>query len=268
MTGECTSQDELAFSPFLKHHLSSSVRRFRKLPCSGKLLIFAVILFYCALIALIIIIKPARLAQIFYDLGQGIRVHPLGWLLLATFIQIMSFPPMIGHTTMLNFLLGHSICPPAFPFGQGLRSWSAKNETWQALEAVIDAKGLPLIVLIRISPFPPWVYSNSLFASIQSVSVWQFIAATMCSFPRYLLYVFIGSRMASLSDGQQREKMDTQTKVVNGILIVAGILSGVAAGWILYALMKRQLKSISLASEVIEEVTKMSLTAELLIVVD
>lgn len=73
------------------------------------------------------------------------------------------------------------------------------------------------------------------------------MVATICSFPRYLLYVFIGARMASLSDGKQREHMDTgnrlvrlgetasdfivETKVVNGILIVAGVLSGAAAGW-------------------------------------
>ena len=53
--------------------------------------------------------------------------------------------------------------------------------------------------------------------------------------------------MALLSDGKQREHMDTgnclvrldetapdltiETKVVNGILIVAGVLSAVAAGW-------------------------------------
>ena len=53
--------------------------------------------------------------------------------------------------------------------------------------------------------------------------------------------------MASLSDGKQREHMDTgnclvrliktvpdltiETKVVNGILIVAGVLSGAAASW-------------------------------------
>lgn len=30
--------------------------------------------------------------------------------------------------------------------------------------AVQQAKGLPLIMLIRLSPFPPWVYSNTLFA--------------------------------------------------------------------------------------------------------
>jgi hypothetical protein len=73
------------------------------------------------------------------------------------------------------------------------------------------------------------------------------MVATICSFPRYLLYVFIGARMAPLSDGKQREHMDTgnclvrldetapdlttETKVVNGILIVGGVLSAAAAGW-------------------------------------
>jgi len=71
------------------------------------------------------------------------------------------------------------------------------------------------------------------------------MAATVCDFPKYLLYVFIGSRMASLSDGKQREHMDTQTKVVNGILIVGGFLSSAAAGWILYSLVKRQLQGVT-----------------------
>ena len=42
-----------------------------------------------------------------------------------------------------------------------------------------EAKGLPLIILIRFSPVPPWVYSNALFASINSVAFWQFMVATM-----------------------------------------------------------------------------------------
>lgn len=61
------------------------------------------------------------------------------------------------------------------------------------------------------------------------------------------MYVFIGMRMAALSDGKQREHMDTgnclvrldetapdfttETKVVSGILIVADILSGASASW-------------------------------------
>lgn len=69
-------------------------------------------------------------------------------------------------------------------FSRRLRKWSSSNEKWQALESVVvsfnsvlvmnmsdnisfdlqQAKGLPLIMLIRASPFPPWVYANSLFA--------------------------------------------------------------------------------------------------------
>ncbi|KAI0003068.1 Golgi apparatus membrane protein TVP38 [Russula compacta] len=278
MMGTCSCKSRPALVPFLKHHVLSSSSRFRKLPTRGKLLVFAIILFYCVLVALIVIVTPARIVQTLYDLGQRTREHPLGWLLLATFIQIVSFPPMIGHTTVLNLcgftygMKGFLVAAPAslaasavvfiilrYLFGEMLRSWSKENKMWRALEAVIEAKGFPLIILIRISPFPPWVYSNSLFASIQSVSVWQFMGATVCSFPRYLLYVFIGSRMASLSDGKQREHMDTQTKVVNGILIVASTLSGAVAGWILYVLVKRQLQGVGLASEVMEPDEDMSL---------
>jgi hypothetical protein len=93
---------------------------------------------------------------------------------------------------------------------------------------VQKAKGLPLIILIRISPFPPWVYSNTLFAvgelssqtlhptnpiieqSIQAVSFWQFVTATSFVFPKLLLHTFIGSKIAALSDGDQRDNMDTR----------------------------------------------------------
>ena len=39
-------------------------------------------------------------------------------------------------------------------------SWVVNTER-PTLQAT---KGLPLIMLIRASPFPPWVYSNTLFA--------------------------------------------------------------------------------------------------------
>jgi uncharacterized membrane protein YdjX (TVP38/TMEM64 family) len=110
----------------------------------------------------------------FYDVGQRIREHPLGWLLLAVFIrlftlytypihspyssltEIASFPPMIGHTSMLNlcgFTYGiNGFVVAAFAslvasavvfvvlrylFGEELRSWSEKNEAWKAVEAVV-----------------------------------------------------------------------------------------------------------------------------------
>ena len=43
------------------------------------------------------------------------------------------------------------------------------------------------------------------------MKLWQFVVATFCVLPKILLQVFIASTAASLSDGDQREHMDTRT---------------------------------------------------------
>jgi hypothetical protein len=111
------------------------------------------------------------------------------------------------------------------------------------------------------------VYSNTLFAvsgvlqnihpphievlqSIEATALWQFAVATTFVFPKLLLHVFIGSRIAALSDGDQRSHMDTrncfppefsvvainiyfsaETKIVNGLLIGGGISIAVFTSW-------------------------------------
>ncbi|VDC02561.1 unnamed protein product [Peniophora sp. CBMAI 1063] len=234
------------------------------MPLTAKFTLAFLCLFYGALIAFIVIVTPARIGQFLYDTAQRISGHPLGWLLLTGMIFLVSFPPAIGHSTVLNLcgfaygIKGFAVAGPASLFGSAfafivlryffarrLARWSSTHEGWQALESVIQSKGLPLMVLIRVSPFPPWVYSNSLFASIRSVSLWQFMVATIFTFPRFLLYVFIGSRLAALADGEQRGKMDKTAKILNGVLVAGGILLGVAAGWIIYVQMQKQLKKVS-----------------------
>ena len=115
---------------------------------------------------------------------------------------VVSFPPAVGHTTLIT-LTGYAYGMQGFPiaalgslfgsattfvvlralFSTRLREWSESNQKWRALETVVvscilfvksitqhdisrhqAAKGLPLIMLIRASPLPPWVYSNTLFA--------------------------------------------------------------------------------------------------------
>lgn len=39
------------------------------------------------------------------------------------------------------------------------------------------AKGLPLVILIRMSPLPPWVYANTLFAVSPLSAVLTFFCA-------------------------------------------------------------------------------------------
>lgn len=263
-----------------KHLLKVAWNRYKKLNIRSKLLLWSLILFYIALGAVILYIGLDRIAQTMYDLAQKISHYQFGWVLLLLLLIIISFPPCIGHTTTVT-LCGFAYGMKGFPlaaagsligsalafivlrllFGKRLRKWSAENEKWRALEAVIHAKGLPLIMLIRASPFPPWVYANSLFASIQTVRLWQFVVATTVVFPKVALHTFIGSRLASLSDGETRSHMDTQTKIMNTCLVVGGLLIAIITSWIIYRSMEqhmRHLKGISptideLAVEAVEE---------------
>ncbi|CAL1701380.1 unnamed protein product [Somion occarium] len=263
-----------------KYHARSSWHRYRKLPLYGKLLLWALALFYVALGVFLIVIGPDRIGQTMYNLAQKISHLRFGWLILTAILVVISFPPFVGHTTTLTLcgfaygmrgfpiaafgsLLGSALAFLAlrFLFSQRLRKWSASSQKWQALEAVVEAKGLPLIMLIRASPFPPWVYANSLFASIEAVSFWQFVIATFVVFPKVALHVFIGSRLASLSDGETRRHMDTQTKIINAAVIAGGVLIVILTSIIIYHAMQshiRHLKNIppeidELAAEAVEE---------------
>ncbi|KIK06791.1 hypothetical protein K443DRAFT_674076 [Laccaria amethystina LaAM-08-1] len=256
------------------------IQKLKSLSFTAKVFLCLLFVFYLSLGALVIIISPARIAQYLYDQARILAEAPFGSLALALAIVCISFPPLVGHTTLVTLcgfaygMNGVYIAATAsiigsalvfvvlrFLFSARLRTWSGHNQKWQALESVIRAKGLPLVVLIRISPFPPWVYSNSLFASIEAVKLWQFVVATFFIIPKLLLHTFIGSKIAQLSDGDQRGRMDTHTKVINGLLVGSGILIAVFASWLVYNLVQnhiRHLEGISpnvdeLAAEAIED---------------
>ncbi|KAH7922445.1 Golgi apparatus membrane protein TVP38, partial [Leucogyrophana mollusca] len=237
--------------------------RYRKLSLIGKALIWFLLFFYASLLLFIIVVTPGRIAQFVHDRAQDIRRLRYGSLILFLVIVLISFPPFIGHTTMVNlcgFTYGlHGFIPAAagtmagsaivfvvlrLLFSERLRQWSSTNEKWQALETVVRARGLPLIILIRVSSFPPWVYSNSLFASIESVSLPQFVIATLFVLPKVFLFTFVGSRLGKLSDGEERSHMDTPTKIINSLLVVGGVLLAVAGGSIVYFLMQKQIKAL------------------------
>ncbi|KAI0677455.1 Golgi apparatus membrane protein TVP38 [Trametes maxima] len=254
--------------------------RYKKLNTYSKLFVWGTLLLYASLATTIIVIGPDRIGQALYDTAQKISHYPFGWLLLLALFFVVSFPPCVGHTTLLT-LSGYAYGMNGFPiaaagtlfgsaftfvvlrllFSRRLRKWSQSSEKWQALETVIATKGMPLIVLIRASPFPPWVYSNTLFASIQSVALWQFFLATFIVFPKVAIFVFVGSRLASLSDGEQRSHMDTATKILNISISVGGVLVAALASWIIYRSMRKEILHLQgvpreideLAAEAIEE---------------
>ncbi|EPT02745.1 hypothetical protein FOMPIDRAFT_1143170 [Fomitopsis schrenkii] len=261
----------------------AAFRRYRQLGIRGKIFLLCSLAIYIAIPTVFIVLGPDRIGQALYNLAQKISHLWYGWLILLGVLVVISFPPCMGHSTICTLcgfaygmrgfplaacgtLLGASICFVVlrFLFSRRLHEWSASNEKWQALETVVAAKGLPLITLIRASPFPPWVYSNALFASIRAVALWQFCIATFAVFPKVALLVFVGSRLAALSDGETRNHMDTSTKWLNVGLSVGGIALGATASVIVYRAMQteiRHLQGVSpdveeLAAEAIEEVVE------------
>ncbi|KIO29117.1 hypothetical protein M407DRAFT_242720 [Tulasnella calospora MUT 4182] len=201
------------------------------------------------------------MAQTLYNWSQALRQLRFGWLLLIAIIAVTSFPPLVGWSTSISVcgfayglqgwflaaagaLLGAAMSFVVLRvlFRKRIRSWSQKNRKWVALESVIRARGLPLIILIRLSPFPPWVYANLLFASIETVSFVQFMIATVFYTPKLMIAVWIGSRVAMLSDGSQRDKMDTKAKIVNGLSIAIGIAIMLGTGWMVWKLTEKEIK--------------------------
>ncbi|KAF7313703.1 hypothetical protein HMN09_00527200 [Mycena chlorophos] len=266
--------------PFLKALPRRIFNWYLRLPRTAKLLLWAWVAFEIALITTIFAIGPARVAQFLYDKAEALADSRYGWLVVGVVLACISFPPLAGHTTVTGLcgyawgIKGFYIAAPASLIGasiafvvlrlcfqQRLQGFVKRNEKWQALESVIAAKGLGLIILIRMSPFPPWVYSNVLFASISSVKLWQFAIATCFVFPKIFMQVYIGSLLAVLSDGEQRKHMDTQLKIINGVLLGGGIAIAIVASWVIYTSVQKHIRTLpgippavdELAAEALEE---------------
>ncbi|KAB5595470.1 hypothetical protein CTheo_1147 [Ceratobasidium theobromae] len=237
-------------------------QRYRKLNWYGKAFVWLLILFHIALAFVLIKFGPDRIFQSLYDTAQKLKEMPSGWVIMSAIIIITSLPPLIGGSTALTvcgfaygdkafIFVGPAACIGAalaflsmrYFFREKVRSFTQKNDKWRALEAVIAAKGLPLIVLIRLAPLP-WTYSNALFASIESVAFWQYMVATILYTPKIFIVIFIASRVAKFSDGQQRGEMDTASKWLNGISIVLGASIGFGAAWLVWRLTEAKIRAM------------------------
>ncbi|KIJ56629.1 hypothetical protein M422DRAFT_22781 [Sphaerobolus stellatus SS14] len=251
--------------------------KYQQLGPLGKAFVWFIILIHIAWVIFIIILTPAKFFQWIYDLSQRLKAMPSGWLWLGSAMVLLSFPPMAGYSTCTSLcgfaygINGFWLAAPATQIGSGvafivlrrffhkrISNWTSSNQKWKALEQAIETQGLPLIILIRLSPFPPYVYSQALFASIKVVKFRHFMLATLFYQSRILLSVFIGTRIAAFSDGTQRGQMDTTTKVINVLSIIAGALLSGGVGWYLYRTTQRKIQEMQgqvglLAAEGLEE---------------
>ncbi|KAJ2931664.1 hypothetical protein H1R20_g5462, partial [Candolleomyces eurysporus] len=163
----------------VKYYGGLALARYRKLHLFGKLLIWLVILFYICIGIFVVIVTPARIAQFLYDKAKLLAATRLGWLGIIAAMVCISFPPLIGHTTLVTLCgfaygmegffiaLAGSVLGSAVVFSvlrllfrERIRAWSAQNEKWQALESVVASPASHLLEHAndRFQPLlPPFV---------------------------------------------------------------------------------------------------------------
>ncbi|GAA5984044.1 hypothetical protein JCM11641_005577 [Rhodosporidiobolus odoratus] len=197
-------------------------------------------------------IGPDKIFAYFAGLADDIRELPYGWAILCSIVVVTSLPPLVGYgtaQTLIGFAYG---VWPGFFFSAGsclaggafafivirrllhlFSPYISRNPTFEALSKAVRYKGLGLMVMIRLCPFP-YPYSNLFFASIETVSLGEFMLATLAITPKLLLHVFIGHRTYLFADPETRKNMDPTSRWLNGFLVIFGSLLGFATSWYLY----------------------------------
>lgn len=238
---------------------------FEELSLTAKVFVSCYLAINFLLLLMLIILTPSWVFVRLARAAIGLRNLKLGPIYFIFFLTIASFPPVIGYgtiTTLCGFTYGWfwgwilaslgCLCGSAISFIvlrknlARFQHWLTKQPKFAALRQAVALKGLPLICMIRLCPFP-FTYSNLFFASLTtSCSLKDFLIATVATTPKLLLHVFIGSRVFHLSDPSSSHRLDRLTVMLNIFYIVAGVVIGMAVSYYLYQVTMVQAGQISL----------------------
>lgn len=136
--------------------------------------------------------------------------------------------------SLVSFLLGRYL----------LKNWvsrmSAKYETFEALTAAMEEKGLRIMVLLRLSPALPYNILNYLSA-VTGISILEYTVSLLALLPGTVLYVFLGASAGSLASTNESGNGSTTTTIV----IVTSVVFGIAAIGLTSYYAKRELNKIT-----------------------
>ncbi|ORX39329.1 hypothetical protein BD324DRAFT_619269 [Kockovaella imperatae] len=237
------------------------VHRYNRLSVKGKTALVSVSLINVGLLIAVIIITPTRIGNWFNHLAESLRAMGVGGMFIcALFVVIASHPPLfgfMGSMTLIGFTYGvwpgFLVASLAALSGAAIAfisvrtfflGWIRKrsNDKWEAFGHVMRNKGLPLVVMIRYCPLP-WAMGNGLFASIESVKLWQYMIANLAILPKLLIPVFIGSRLTSLT--HDRPSHDPLQFWLNiGSILLSCSISILTGIWI-YRLTLEQMRKLN-----------------------
>lgn len=209
------------------------------------LVMISLLLFIAVIMFIIFREKVFELLLGFAEAWKSLESGPYIMFLLIT---IVSFPPLIGYSTlgslcgmMYGFPGGWPILASATLFGSTcsfltfrylLSGFAARlaqsNKKFAALTKALEHDNFTLLSMIRLCPLP-YSLSNGGLASISTVSVKSFFLATVVTSPKLFIHVFVGDRLAKLG----KEK-DTATKIVDIISILATSVFSVVTAYTIY----------------------------------
>ncbi|TIB36446.1 hypothetical protein E3P86_02506 [Wallemia ichthyophaga] len=243
---------------YLRRLLDRAIKYYRDLSTSSKLLLCFAIGVHQLFALIVWYYGPKEIFGYIANTALSLQQLSFGWLILVISLVIASFPPMIGYGMLISvcgFVYGFplGILPAGIGslsgassvflisrqlqktrlFGSKLRALSVSTK-FQAISTAITDRGIGLVVLLRLCPIPPWVYSNLGFSLLppDKLTFTQFFFATILSTPRLFLHVFIGSRVFALSD--PNNQLDSTTKILDITGIVAGMVLSTLLGWYVY----------------------------------
>jgi len=174
-----------------------------------------------------------------------------GWLILWVLIFIVSFPPLIGYSSLLTiagfvygFPNGWFIAATATVAGSTasfiasrsllknlVHRLVANDKRFAALALTLKHDGLKLLIMIRMCPLP-YSLSNGAVATFPTVHWASYGLATAIVSPKLMLHIFIGSQLEKIAESGG--KMDPKTKAISYLSIAIGAIAGVVTGWFMY----------------------------------
>ena len=156
-----------------------------------------------------------------------------GWLILRVLIFVVSFPPLIGYSSLLTiagfvygFPNGWFIAATATVAGSTasfllsrtllknmVHRLIANDTRFAALSLTLKHDGLKLLIMYRLCPLP-YSISNGAVATFPTVHWASYALATAIVSPKLMLHIFIGSQLEKIAESGG--KMDPSTKAQIG----------------------------------------------------
>lgn len=243
------------------------IRHFQSLtPLYQLLVLLASVLLFT--LAALFLIYSHRIFAYLAPVSSTLRSSPVGWVPLFLLTFFTAFPPVIGYSTAVTltgfvygFPLGWPIAASATVAGSTVAFLTSRgiaagyvhrlvgrDHRFVALGQVLRRDGLGVLAMVRFCPLP-YSLSNGFLATVPSVGVGGFAAATACATPKLLVHVFIGSRLALLAESG--DHMSAGDRAINYASMAIGGLVGFIVGLVIYR--RTMARAAEIAAEGLEE---------------